>query len=132
MPTTAEWNIKLKPGQAGLVTYSPDGRWMAVSTAEKVTIMDTNGNPSPAGVLQFSPVITYSEYRYYPTVQWSPDGSRLAVVIPAADPLGGTAPTGFRLDDECVGWGPHFAGAGYSTVYWSCFSFSGFIEDVLC
>jgi dipeptidyl aminopeptidase/acylaminoacyl peptidase len=82
------WYTKLKPGQAGLVTYSPDGRWMAVSTAEKVTIMDTNGNPSPAGVLQFSPVITYSEYRYYPAVQWSPDGSRLAVVIPAADPLG--------------------------------------------
>jgi hypothetical protein len=81
------WSIKLKPGKAGLVTYSLDGRWMAVSTAEKISIMNTNENSSPVAVLQFPPVITYSEYRYYPTPQWASDNSRLAVVIPAADPL---------------------------------------------
>jgi hypothetical protein len=78
---------KLMADQGGLVTYSPDGQWMAVSTAEKVAIKDNNGNPSPAGILQFTPVITYSEYRYYPSVQWASDSSRLAVFIPAADPL---------------------------------------------
>jgi hypothetical protein len=82
-----DWNRRLEPGTAGLVNFSPDGLWMAVSTAEEVSIMDMEGNPSPAGVLQFPPVITYSEYRLYPTPQWSSDSSRLAVVIPAEDPL---------------------------------------------
>jgi hypothetical protein len=84
---TGKWNIEMKSGQAGLVTYSSDGKWMAVSTAEKVTILDADGNPSQAGMLKFSPVITYSEYRYYPVPQWAPDNNHLAVVIPATDPL---------------------------------------------
>ncbi len=81
------WRIKLMPGQAGLATFSPGGRWMAISTSEKITIMNLDGNPVPGNGLVFSPVITYSEYLYYPVPVWSADGSRLAVVIPAADPL---------------------------------------------
>ncbi len=60
---------------------------MAISTAEKVTIMDTNGNPAPGQPLLFNPVMTYSEYQYYPVPVWGIDGNRLAVFIPAADPL---------------------------------------------
>jgi len=82
-----EWNIRLKPGTAGLVNFSPDGKWMAISTAEDISILDMDGNPAASGVLTFPPVITYSEYRLYPTPQWSADSSRLAVVIPAEDPL---------------------------------------------
>lgn len=84
---SGNWIVKFVPGQAGIVTFSPAGNWMAVSTAERVFITDVNGNGSPAGALSFEPVMTYSEYQYYPSVQWTPDGSRLAVVIPAADPL---------------------------------------------
>jgi WD40 repeat protein len=84
---SGNWIVKFPPGQAGIITFSPAGNWMAVSTAERVFITDVNGNESPAGTLSFEPVITYSEYRYYPSVQWSPDGGKLAVVIPPADPL---------------------------------------------
>lgn len=84
---SGEWVVKFMPGQAGIVTFSPAGNWMAVSTAERVFIMDVIGNESPVSELPFVPIITYSEYRYYPSVQWSLDGRRLAVVIPSADPL---------------------------------------------
>ncbi len=84
---TGRWGYRLASGKGGMAAFSPDGKWMAISTAEKISIMDLYGNPAPCLPLTFLPVMTYSEYMYYPQPVWAADGSRLAVVIPAADPL---------------------------------------------
>lgn len=81
------WDVLLKARQGGVVTYSPDGRWMALSTATNISIMDVNGIPAPGPGLDFQPVATYSEYQYYPSPVWSSDSTRLAVFIPTGDPL---------------------------------------------
>lgn len=84
---TGAWRICLQRGDGGIVKYSPDGKWMAVSTANRVIIRDINGNPSPIAPLSFAQAMTYSEYQYYPEPVWASDGSRLAVAIPPNDPL---------------------------------------------
>lgn len=84
---TGAWRICLQRGDGGIVKYSPDGKWMAVSTANRVIIRDINGNTSPTAPLSFTPVMTYSEYQYYPEPVWAADGSWLAVAIPPNDPL---------------------------------------------
>jgi hypothetical protein len=81
------WNILLKAGQGGKASFSPGGKWMALSTAKNISIMDVNGIPAPGPGLDFTPVMTYSEYQYYPVPVWAEDGSRLAVFIPTTDPL---------------------------------------------
>lgn len=81
------WDILLKARQGGVAAFSPDGRWMALSTAKNISIMDVNGIPAPGPGLDFPPVATYSEYQYYPSSVWSPDSTRLAVFIPTDDPL---------------------------------------------
>lgn len=81
------WRIQLERGKGGIVRYSPDGKWMAIITASQIFIRDINGNPTSTAPLTFSPVMTYSEYQYYPEPVWAVDGSRLAVAIPPIDPL---------------------------------------------
>lgn len=81
------WNILLKPGQGGVAAFSPNGKWMALSTAQNISIMDVNGIPAPGPGLDFLPVATYSEYQYYPSPVWSTDSNRIAVFIPTDDPL---------------------------------------------
>jgi Tol biopolymer transport system component len=84
---TGKWNILLKPHHGGVAAFSPDGKWMALSTATNVSIMDVNGIPAPGPGLDFPAVLTYSEYQYYPEPVWAADSSRLAVFIPTDDPM---------------------------------------------
>ena len=84
---TGNWSLFLKPGHGGMATFSPDGNWMALSTPNNISIMDVNGIPAPGPGLDFTPVITYSEYQYYPSPVWAADSSRLAVFIPTDDPM---------------------------------------------
>jgi hypothetical protein len=60
---------------------------MALSTPANISIMDVNGIPAPGPGIDFVPVITYSEYQYYPSPVWAEDSIRLAVFIPTDDPL---------------------------------------------
>mgnify|MGYP001811318572 CR=1 FL=1 len=60
---------------------------MALSTPSNISIMDIHGIPAPGTAIEFKPVITYSEYQYYPSPVWTGDAHSLAVFIPAADPL---------------------------------------------
>lgn len=81
----------LSPGEGGEFAYSPNGRFLAISTPESITLMNADGSERRDRVLTFSPVLTYSEYQYYPVPQWAPDSSGIRVVIPPADPLNESA-----------------------------------------
>jgi hypothetical protein len=76
----------LPPGQGGAFNYSRDGRKIALVRPDQISIFDSAGSVR-RDLLSFSPVMTYSEYQYYPPVSWTLDSSALRTVIPPADPL---------------------------------------------
>ncbi len=70
------------PGNgAGLFTVSPGGQ---VLMSRSNVILRVTGSSSEA-LIQFTPVSTTSGSRHYPQPQWSADGTRALVAIPAAD-----------------------------------------------
>ncbi|MBN2548033.1 MAG: hypothetical protein JXB15_02660 [Anaerolineales bacterium] len=83
---TGELNYVLLSGWGGEFVFSPDGGQVALSTPDAILLADADGS-SYRKVLDYAPVTTYSEYRYYAAPVWSPDGTFLRVAIPPADPL---------------------------------------------
>jgi hypothetical protein len=59
-------------GTGGMFAYSPNGSRLAVSSFQSVSLMDGNGGNRRDDVLIYEPVMTYSEFLYYVTPQWSP------------------------------------------------------------
>jgi hypothetical protein len=76
----------LPPGQGGGFSYSRDGRKIALVRADQISIFDAAGSVR-RDLHSFTPVMTYSEYQYYPTVFWTLDSSALRTIIPPQDPL---------------------------------------------
>jgi Tol biopolymer transport system component len=81
-----EISLLLAPGQGGQFTYSPDGRQVAVSNSGGISLYDADGQ-NRRDVLPHTPVVTYSEVRFYARPVWGDDSSSLRVAIPPADPL---------------------------------------------
>lgn len=73
-------------GWGGEFAYSPDGKQVAISTPTTIILANADGT-NYRTVLNYEPVITYSEYRYYANPRWSQDSAFLRVAIPPADPL---------------------------------------------
>lgn len=70
----------------GEFVYSPDGSQVAISKPDSIILANADGsNYRP--VLRYDPVLTYSEYRYYATPLWSPQGDFLRVAIPPVESL---------------------------------------------
>lgn len=96
---TGELKYILLSGWGGEFAYSPDGAQVALSTPDAIYLANADGG-NYRKVLDYAPVITYSEYRFYASPVWSPDGTFLRVAIPPADPLAAPAqPTSlWRID----------------------------------
>jgi hypothetical protein len=77
----------LEPGLGGDFYLSPDARRMVLVQPTSISIADVDGSNRQSAVITFEPVMTYSEYAYYPAPRWAPDSSRFGVVIPSTDPL---------------------------------------------
>jgi hypothetical protein len=77
----------LEPGQGGDFYLAPNARRMALVKPSSISLADEDGSNRQPDVITFEPVITYSEYAYYPVPRWAPNSSRIGVVIPSADPL---------------------------------------------
>jgi dipeptidyl aminopeptidase/acylaminoacyl peptidase len=82
----------LEIGRGGMFAYSPNGSRLAVATFQSISLMNADGSNRRDDVLIYEPVMTYSEYLYYATPQWSPDGSFLRVIVPPGDPLADPPP----------------------------------------
>jgi hypothetical protein len=83
---TGELKLILLAGWGGEFAYSPDGKQVAISKSDSVILCNADGT-NYRKVLDYTPVLTYSEYRYYAQPFWSPDGDFLRLAIPPTDPL---------------------------------------------
>jgi Tol biopolymer transport system component len=91
---TLERTALLSPGEGGDFTYSPDGRQIAIVSPQQISLINADGG-NRRDVLAYSPVATYSEFRFYARPVWAADSRSLRVGIPPADPLAETSqPTG--------------------------------------
>lgn len=84
---TGDRDELLAAGSGGRFTYSPDGSQIALVRPESVSLMNADGSDLRENVLTFPQVMTFSEFEYYPSPVWSPDGSFLRVAIPPADQM---------------------------------------------
>lgn len=83
---TGQLTFLLLAGWGGRFIFSPIGDRIAISTPTSIIITSSDGKEYRP-ILTYEQVITYSEYLYYATPQWSADGKSLWVAIPPADPL---------------------------------------------
>ncbi|MDY7078393.1 MAG: hypothetical protein SXV54_15860 [Chloroflexota bacterium] len=82
---TLERTALLPPGEGGEFYYSPDGSQIAIATPGTISLMNADGSDRHAA-LTYTPVATYSEFRFYAQPVWAADSSALRVAIPPADP----------------------------------------------
>ena len=92
---TGELTQLLSRGQGGDFHPSPDGSRLVLVQPDSVSLADIDGSNLQSDVLTFDPIITYSEFQYYPPVLWQDDSQAAGMVIPnpdiLADNLFGTA-----------------------------------------
>jgi len=77
-----------EPGSGGQFFFSPDGEQVALVQPESISLANVDGSDRREGVLEYSSVITYSEYEYYAEPLWAADSSHLLVVVPQSDAIG--------------------------------------------
>lgn len=77
----------LPPGSGGDFWFSPNGRRLALIRPGSLGVVGSDGSDPHLQLLNFPPVITYSEYSFYPLPVWSPDSTVLRVAIPSQDPF---------------------------------------------
>lgn len=75
------------PGDGGNFAIAPDGRQVALITPDSISLASLDGADKQR-IFGYTPVITYSEFRYYARPIWSPSGDTLGVIVPPPDPLG--------------------------------------------
>ena len=84
---TGERTLLLNPGAGGDFTHSPDNSQLALVRPDSIGFASIDGSNPRAEVLEYPPVMTYSEYFFYPLPVWSSDGSAVLAAIPAEDPF---------------------------------------------
>lgn len=84
---TAELTPLIGRERGGDFQISPDGEKLAISQPDSIAMADIDGSNLRPDLVSFQPVITYSEYQYYPVMVWANDSSRFGVFIPSSDPL---------------------------------------------
>jgi dipeptidyl aminopeptidase/acylaminoacyl peptidase len=114
----------LPPGQGGEFYPSPDGTEIALVRPDAISLVNADGSDYRAGLVTYEPVITYSEFRYYPMAEWAADSSAFAVAVPPADPF--AQPPGettlWRIPAD--GEGAQVAGSLLSNSFQHAFAFS--------
>jgi hypothetical protein len=77
----------LTPENGGDFSISPDGSRVAIVRPDDLRLANTDGTNLSASLVNYTPLITYSEYLFYILPMWAPDSSQLGVVVPSADIL---------------------------------------------
>jgi hypothetical protein len=76
-PAPYQW---LAPGQGGRLSFSPDGKYLAIASREWVDILEL-GSGYRFRALEYPGIANY-ETGFLPEVVWSPDSSGFKTVIP--------------------------------------------------
>jgi len=74
------------PGEGGNFVVAPDGKRVALVTPESISLTTITGEDKQQ-IFSYTPVSTYSEFRYYARPVWSPGSDVLGVIIPPPDRL---------------------------------------------
>jgi len=82
---TGQFTPLLPRGEGGDFTASPGGDQIAIMRPDSLSFVDSNGANLRSEVLTFTPVITYSEYFFYPLPVWA-DAS-VVMAVPQQDPF---------------------------------------------
>ncbi len=90
-------------GNAGEVWPSPNGAKMVISRGAYLSLANIDGSGLIPNVVTFTPIITYSEYSYYPDPVWAADSSRFGVIIASEDPLAAVTSGSIWLVDGSTG-----------------------------
>jgi hypothetical protein len=75
-------------GEGGNFAIAPDGKRVALVTPDSISLTTISGEDKQR-IFSYTPVSTYSEFRYYTRPVWSPNSDVLGVVVPPPDPLAG-------------------------------------------
>ena len=87
---TGQINPLLARGEGGDFTVSPTGDQIAIVRSDSLGIVNVDGANLRSEVLTFTPVITYSEYFFYPLPVWS--GASVVLPVPQQDPFFASEP----------------------------------------
>jgi hypothetical protein len=85
---TGHLALVLPAEQGGDFNVSPNGSQIAIVQPDSISMANIDGSGLRENLVTFDPVLTYSEYQYYPRVVWAADSSAAEVVIPSREPLG--------------------------------------------
>jgi len=101
--SNALWSVDADSGKVGLVlarqsvgtfSVSPDGKFIALALPQSIELLDA-GATSKQHLLDFPFIKTYSEYAYFPPLEWGADSSFFNAVVPSEDPLAADASVTF-------------------------------------
>lgn len=97
--TTGQISPLLSRGVGGDFTASPTGDTIAIVRPDSIGYVNMDGTNLRPEVLNFSPIITYSEYFFYPLPVWS--GASVVIAVPQEDPFFAAEPgTVWKVDGE--------------------------------
>lgn len=116
---SGEWRSLLGVDEGGRIFLSPDGTTLTLTTPTSIRFATVDGAALGGERLTFDPVMTYSEYAYFPQVVWLPDSQGVLAVIPSPDP--------FAPDSSATIW--RIAVSGPEPVALQTFSGSLFMLD---
>jgi hypothetical protein len=73
------------PGEGGDFSLSPDGSQVAIILPSSISLVNIDGTNLRSMLVEYTPVMTYSEFMYYAQPVWTTDSSALGVAIPSED-----------------------------------------------
>ena len=84
---SGESRMLLAQNEGGLIFLAPDGAVMAITSPTSLRFARLDGSPLGSARISFEPVMTYSEYAYFPHAIWTPDSQSVYTLIPSPDPM---------------------------------------------
>ena len=72
-------------GEGGDFVISPDGSQVAILRYSSISLVNIDGTNLRSNLVEYTPVMTYSEFLYYAQPVWTADSSALGVAIPSQD-----------------------------------------------
>jgi hypothetical protein len=80
----------LNPNHGGQFAISPDGTRIVMIQPDRIHLVNPDGSGLSTDLINYPPVITYSEFQYYAQPIWTRDSGAVGFAIPSADPLDGS------------------------------------------
>ena len=105
------------PGEGGLLSYSPDGKEVAILTPDSLSLMNVEARDRREAKLDYF-AVGLGEYYFFPWPAWAPDSQSLWLALPASDQ--------FTPDGPITIWNVRADGSAATPFA----EFSGFVTSI--